>query len=181
MCTFTPLYGRLCDLLGRRRANQLAVCTTALGTISCAFSRDMKTLVAARFVSSTSLGKTRFPYHERGVAGGDGWRRGIHHFIVSSFSIFDGHEHEQTPRSLGSSLVICTTCGFVYHPSSVLGHVVERTFSLGDWYKGFLTCLPAFVMFFFVPDFVLTSALARHGTRWSIGWSYKRFVSTKPL
>lgn len=60
VCTFTPLYGRLCDVLGRRRANQLAVGATALGTIACAFSRDMKMLVAARFVSSTPMVKRGF-------------------------------------------------------------------------------------------------------------------------
>ncbi|KAG9313279.1 vacuolar amino acid permease [Chiua virens] len=50
ICTFTPLYGRLCDLLGRRGANQTAVIAAALGTAACGFSRNMEMLILARFV-----------------------------------------------------------------------------------------------------------------------------------
>lgn len=53
--TFTPLYGRLCNVMGRRNANQMAVYFAALGTIACGFSANMEYLIAARFVS---LGKT---------------------------------------------------------------------------------------------------------------------------
>ena len=49
--TFTPLYGRLCNVLGRRGANQTAVLFAALGTAACGFSTNMETLIAARFVS----------------------------------------------------------------------------------------------------------------------------------
>ncbi|KAI0074691.1 MFS general substrate transporter [Panus rudis PR-1116 ss-1] len=49
-CTFTPLYGRLCNVLGRRGANQTAVLFAALGTLACGFSTNMETLIAARFV-----------------------------------------------------------------------------------------------------------------------------------
>lgn len=50
--TFTPLYGRLCNVMGRRGANQTAVIFAALGTAACGFSTNMETLIAARFVSS---------------------------------------------------------------------------------------------------------------------------------
>ena len=50
--TFTPLYGRLCNVLGRRNANQMAVYFAALGTAACGFSGNMEALIAARFVSN---------------------------------------------------------------------------------------------------------------------------------
>ncbi|KAH7890146.1 major facilitator superfamily domain-containing protein [Phlebopus sp. FC_14] len=56
VCTFTPLYGRLCNVLGRRGANQLAVAAAAIGTIACGLSKDMETLVVARFLSGMGGG-----------------------------------------------------------------------------------------------------------------------------
>lgn len=38
--------------MGRRGANQLAVCIAALGTLLCGFSNSMGMLIAARFVRS---------------------------------------------------------------------------------------------------------------------------------
>ncbi|KAH0830218.1 major facilitator superfamily domain-containing protein [Lanmaoa asiatica] len=54
VCTFTPLYGRLCNVLGRRGANQTAVIAAALGTAACGYSRSMEMLIVARFVRSLS-------------------------------------------------------------------------------------------------------------------------------
>ncbi|KAJ7582284.1 hypothetical protein C8J56DRAFT_792850, partial [Mycena floridula] len=34
-CTFSPLYGRLCNILGRKRANLTAVLFAGLGTVAC--------------------------------------------------------------------------------------------------------------------------------------------------
>ncbi|KAL4065072.1 major facilitator superfamily domain-containing protein [Scleroderma citrinum] len=56
VCTFTPLYGRLCDVLGRRGASQLAVIASALGTIGCGFAGNMEMLVVARFVAGMGGG-----------------------------------------------------------------------------------------------------------------------------
>ncbi|GJJ11795.1 hypothetical protein Clacol_006033 [Clathrus columnatus] len=55
-CTFTPLYGRLCDMMGRRRANQTAVLFAGLGTLSCGLSTNMPMLIAARFLSGVGGG-----------------------------------------------------------------------------------------------------------------------------
>lgn len=49
-CTFTPLYGRLCNVLGRRGANQTAVLLAAVGTLACGLSNSLEMLIAARFV-----------------------------------------------------------------------------------------------------------------------------------
>jgi len=55
-CTFTPLYGRLCNVMGRRGANQLAVSIAALGTLCCGLSTNMEMLIAARFLSGMGGG-----------------------------------------------------------------------------------------------------------------------------
>ena len=54
-CTFTPLYGRLCTILGRRAACQTALLATALGTLLCGISGGMVELTVARFVRTPSL------------------------------------------------------------------------------------------------------------------------------
>ncbi|KAI9570815.1 major facilitator superfamily domain-containing protein [Boletus coccyginus] len=56
VCTFTPLYGRLCNVLGRRGANQTAVIAAALGTAACGFSSNMEVLILARFLSGMGGG-----------------------------------------------------------------------------------------------------------------------------
>ncbi|KAI0668302.1 vacuolar amino acid permease [Trametes maxima] len=55
-CTFTPLYGRLCNVMGRRGANQLAVFFAGLGTVACGFSSNMEMLIAARFLGGIGGG-----------------------------------------------------------------------------------------------------------------------------
>lgn len=49
--TFTPLYGRLSNVLGRRGANQLAIFLTASGTLGSGMSKNMTSLIVWRFVS----------------------------------------------------------------------------------------------------------------------------------
>ncbi|KAK7022554.1 hypothetical protein R3P38DRAFT_2417604, partial [Favolaschia claudopus] len=49
-CTFTPLYGRLSNVMGRRGANSTAIAFAAIGTIMCGLSRNIESLIAARFV-----------------------------------------------------------------------------------------------------------------------------------
>ncbi|GBE82864.1 hypothetical protein SCP_0412510 [Sparassis crispa] len=80
-CTFTPLYGRLCNVLGRRGANQTAVFFAALGTAACGISGDMEVLIAARFVRPShillSFGlNADFDVH---LACRLGWRGYLHH------------------------------------------------------------------------------------------------------
>ncbi|KAJ7684310.1 vacuolar amino acid permease [Mycena polygramma] len=53
---FTPLYGRLCNVMGRKGANQTAICFAALGTIGCGLSRNMETLIIARFIAGIGGG-----------------------------------------------------------------------------------------------------------------------------
>ncbi|KAF9460915.1 major facilitator superfamily domain-containing protein [Collybia nuda] len=55
-CTFTPLYGRLCNVLGRKGAHQTALTFTGLGILLCGFSRNMETLILARFLSGIGGG-----------------------------------------------------------------------------------------------------------------------------
>ncbi|KAF8129548.1 major facilitator superfamily domain-containing protein [Boletus edulis] len=55
-CSFTPLYGRLCAILGRRAACQIALTATALGTLLCGISRNMVELSIARFIAGVGAG-----------------------------------------------------------------------------------------------------------------------------
>ncbi|KAG8729157.1 hypothetical protein FRC12_021221, partial [Ceratobasidium sp. 428] len=55
-CTFTPLYGRLCNVLGRRGANQTAVLLAGVGTLACGLSGSLEMLIAARFLSGMGGG-----------------------------------------------------------------------------------------------------------------------------
>ncbi|KAA1475860.1 MFS general substrate transporter [Dentipellis sp. KUC8613] len=55
-CTFTPLYGRLCNVMGRRGANQTAVCFAGLGVLACGFSQNMEMLIVARFLGGLGGG-----------------------------------------------------------------------------------------------------------------------------
>ncbi|KDR82136.1 hypothetical protein GALMADRAFT_240663 [Galerina marginata CBS 339.88] len=55
-CTFTPLYGRLCNVLGRKRANQTALLFAGLGIIMCGLSKNMEMLILARFISGIGGG-----------------------------------------------------------------------------------------------------------------------------
>ncbi|KNZ77919.1 hypothetical protein J132_03195 [Termitomyces sp. J132] len=55
-CTFTPLYGRLCNVLGRKGASQVALVFTMLGVLGCGLSRSMEMLIFSRFLSGIGGG-----------------------------------------------------------------------------------------------------------------------------
>uniref|UniRef100_A0A8H7XZF8 Major facilitator superfamily (MFS) profile domain-containing protein n=1 Tax=Psilocybe cubensis TaxID=181762 RepID=A0A8H7XZF8_PSICU len=55
-CTFTPLYGRLSNAMGRRGANQSAVLFAMVGILACGFSRSMSMLIVSRFISGMGGG-----------------------------------------------------------------------------------------------------------------------------
>ncbi|KII86665.1 hypothetical protein PLICRDRAFT_263856 [Plicaturopsis crispa FD-325 SS-3] len=55
-CTFTPLYGRLSNVMGRRGANQTAVFFAAVGTLASGLATNMPVLIAARFLTGIGGG-----------------------------------------------------------------------------------------------------------------------------
>ncbi|PPQ91935.1 hypothetical protein CVT25_000978 [Psilocybe cyanescens] len=55
-CTFTPLYGRLCNVLGRKGANHLALFFAGAGVLMCGLSKSMEMLILARFLSGIGGG-----------------------------------------------------------------------------------------------------------------------------
>lgn len=55
-CTFTPLYGRLCNVLGRKGANRTALFFAAAGCVMCGLSQSMEMLIAARFLAGMGGG-----------------------------------------------------------------------------------------------------------------------------
>ncbi|PBK72922.1 vacuolar amino acid permease [Armillaria solidipes] len=56
VCCFTPLYGRLSDILGRKGAMLLALSLFGSGTIFCGMAPSMETLIAARAVAGMGGG-----------------------------------------------------------------------------------------------------------------------------
>ncbi|KAJ3790531.1 major facilitator superfamily domain-containing protein [Lentinula aff. detonsa] len=56
VCCFTPLYGRLSDILGRKGAMLLALTLFGSGTIFCALAPTMESLIAARAVAGMGGG-----------------------------------------------------------------------------------------------------------------------------
>ncbi|KAF8897363.1 vacuolar amino acid permease [Infundibulicybe gibba] len=56
VCCFTPLYGRLADILGRKGAMLLALSLFGSGTIFCGLAPSMETLIFARAVAGMGGG-----------------------------------------------------------------------------------------------------------------------------
>lgn len=54
--TFTPLFGKLSDILGRRVANALAITLFVLGTALCAIAPSMGWFILARFIAGSGGG-----------------------------------------------------------------------------------------------------------------------------
>ncbi|PFH53531.1 hypothetical protein AMATHDRAFT_1185 [Amanita thiersii Skay4041] len=80
ICTFTPLYGRLCNVLGRQGASQLALFFAGSGILLCGLSDSMEMLIIARFLSGIGGGglftissivvSDMYTMRERGLAQG---------------------------------------------------------------------------------------------------------------
>lgn len=56
VCCFTPIYGRLCDVMGRRGALLLALFFFSLGTLLCGLATSMEMLIAARALAGIGGG-----------------------------------------------------------------------------------------------------------------------------
>ncbi|KJA30117.1 hypothetical protein HYPSUDRAFT_125912, partial [Hypholoma sublateritium FD-334 SS-4] len=56
VCCFTPLYGRLADILGRKGAMLLALTLFGFGTLACGAAPSMNALIAARAVAGMGGG-----------------------------------------------------------------------------------------------------------------------------
>ncbi|KAF8076211.1 vacuolar amino acid permease [Lyophyllum atratum] len=61
VCCFTPLYGRLADILGRKGAMLIALSLFGSGTIFCGLAPSMRALIAARAVAGMGGGGSNFP------------------------------------------------------------------------------------------------------------------------
>lgn len=82
VCCFTPIYGRLCDIIGRQHSLLIALGFFSLGNVLCAVAPSMEALIAARMVAGigggglTSVGSTIMsdlvPITHRGLMQGAG-------------------------------------------------------------------------------------------------------------
>lgn len=78
--TFTPLFGRLSDILGRRTSNSLAISLFTAGTLACAVAPNMWSFILFRFlagsgggglsVTSAVITSDLFSLKQRGLVGG---------------------------------------------------------------------------------------------------------------
>ncbi|KAG9008913.1 hypothetical protein FRB95_002195 [Tulasnella sp. JGI-2019a] len=59
VCCFTPLYGRLSDIIGRKGAMLLGLSLFGGGTILCGFAPSMEALIAARAIAGMGGGGYR--------------------------------------------------------------------------------------------------------------------------
>lgn len=81
--SFTPLYGRLSDLIGRRNAYEQGLFLFTFGTALCGFAPNFNTLIVARFIAGMGGGglttvasvitADTFPPSERAFYGGLGF------------------------------------------------------------------------------------------------------------
>ncbi|KAF9469059.1 vacuolar amino acid permease [Collybia nuda] len=62
VCCFTPLYGRLADILGRKGAMLLALSLFGSGTIFCGLATSMRALIVARAVAGMGGGGSVYAF-----------------------------------------------------------------------------------------------------------------------
>ncbi|ETW85103.1 major facilitator superfamily, partial [Heterobasidion irregulare TC 32-1] len=122
-CTFTPLYGRLCNVMGRRGANQTAVFFAALGTLACGLSSNMSMLIAARFL---------------GGLGGGG--------IYTTATIITSDMYSMRSRGLTQG-VASVFNGLGMGLGGPLGGMISDRFG---WRWAFLLQMPLFMLSFFL-------------------------------
>ncbi|KAF7295894.1 Vacuolar amino acid permease [Mycena chlorophos] len=128
-CTFTPLYGRLSNVMGRRGANLTAICFAAAGTIGCGLSTSMEGLIAARFLA--------------GIGGG-----GL--FTTSSIIVSDMYTLRD--RGLIQGLASCFN-GLGMGLGGPFGGVVTDLFG---WRAAFVIQTPLFVIAALMTQFNIT-------------------------
>ena len=63
VCCFTPLYGRLSDILGRKGAMLLALSLFGSGTLLCGIAPSMNVLIAARAIAGMGGGGWVLQFH----------------------------------------------------------------------------------------------------------------------
>ncbi|KAF9266014.1 MFS general substrate transporter [Marasmius fiardii PR-910] len=127
-CTFTPLYGRLSNVMGRRGAAQTAVIFAGLGTLACGMSTSMEMLIAARFLA--------------GIGGGG---------VVTMAGIIVSDMYSLRSRGLAQAAAsVCNGLGLGF--GGPLGGLI--TDWLG-WRWAFLIQLPLFFMSFCLTTFNL--------------------------
>ncbi|WVO12917.1 hypothetical protein L204_100525 [Cryptococcus depauperatus] len=56
VCCFTPIYGRLCNIVGRQNSMLLALFLFTLGNLSCAIAPNMEALIVARAIAGMGGG-----------------------------------------------------------------------------------------------------------------------------
>jgi len=127
-CTFTPLYGRLSNVLGRRVANQTAVFLAGLGTLFCGLAPSMELLVAARFLS--------------GMGGGG---------VTTTATVIVSDMYTLRERSLAQGIAAIFNGAGMGLGGPIGGYVNDRF----GWRWAFLMQIPLFVVSFILTGYNL--------------------------
>ncbi|KAJ7184647.1 MFS general substrate transporter [Mycena filopes] len=125
-CTFTPLYGRLSNVIGRRGANHVAIVFTAVGTVGCGLSRNMESLIAARFIA--------------GIGGGG---------LFTTSTIIFSDMYTLRDRGLIQGLASCFN-GLGMGLGGPFGGLITDLFG---WRAAFLLQIPLFLLAFLITSY----------------------------
>ncbi|KAG8858118.1 hypothetical protein FRB91_010335 [Serendipita sp. 411] len=127
-CTFTPHYGRLCTVLGRRGAHQVAIIFASLGTLGCGVAPGMKWLIASRFLA--------------GVGGGG---------LFVTTGIVTSDMYSMRDRSLTQGIASVVNCSGLGIGGYLGGVIMDRI----GWRWAFLIQLPFFALSFLLTTTLL--------------------------
>ncbi|KAF8507617.1 major facilitator superfamily domain-containing protein [Gautieria morchelliformis] len=127
-CTFTPLYGRLSNVMGRRGANQTAVFFAGLGTLCCGLSTSLEMLIAARFLS--------------GIGGGG---------IFTTATVITSDMYNLRDRSLAQGISSIFNGAGMGLGGPLGGYISDRY----GWRWAFLIQIPLFVVSFMLTGYNL--------------------------
>ncbi|GJJ15324.1 hypothetical protein Clacol_009600 [Clathrus columnatus] len=148
-CTFSPLYGHLSDIMGRRGANQTAILFAGIGTLLCGLSPNFPTLIVSRFITGLGGGSVlmvativiadMFSARERGLVLGMGH---IFTGIGTGFGgpiggFFNDRYNDDLPLMaprviISMSVLIIASIGFLVVELSIASKPILAPFLLKD-------------------------------------------------
>ncbi|KAF8268308.1 major facilitator superfamily domain-containing protein [Lactarius quietus] len=170
VCCFTPLYGRLSDILGRRGAMLLGLTLFGAGTICCGFAPSMEALIAARAVAGMGGG---------GIMTGD-------HIIYPSCNLSPTNGHRAVSSVAVTDLVPLKQRGLYQGMANImfglgsgiggpLGGWMNDTFG---WRSAFLFQIPILAFSFIIVTLKVSIPISQESLPWSHPLIYGLFITS---
>ncbi|KAF8308601.1 vacuolar amino acid permease [Clavulina sp. PMI_390] len=140
VCCFTPLYGRLADIIGRKAAMLMAVTFFGIGTLLCGLANTMSTLIAARAIAGAAPAWEEVEFTLASIRESLPTLLGLKTSPVSSIALADLIPLKQRGLYVGlSSVLFALGSGL----GGALGGYANDLFG---WRWGFLLQLPILVL-----------------------------------